>query len=493
MATDRPSGGRKSHAFGREVVALEDVLAKVTHALGTSPTSISGECCEPKKTGRDWRFDLADIQNGKLQVLPARINVWNAPRVSRYLRSRGTSIEHALQAGNSLELDATVTLDSRKKLILEVTKIAPHFSRTGRIYVRNQTTKEQLASAGVPALRLDRDRIHVPPAGARTLLPAKLHRVLVIGSEKSQGLADFKESVARSQTGGDLDIEYQTVTWSRSDAARNLEAILGNCEVDAYDLAVLVRGGGHWSELDVFNDPAVALAVRNCAVPIATAVGHATDVLMADRAANFSFTTPTAAGEAIRREAARRSIAGQAGQPARSSELAALLDAKRRRYEIELQEREAALQASRRKLDESRVELSKSQQTVGYYADQLRTSAAVHTEDLIFLALRRVRILSMAWFPVTLGALLAYLASIPSALESLGAGSNTLARTGLSLAGLLAGAALFRTIHRCRQAMSLPAGKPMKNPPASFNEWRHMARNVRTIRGLRRTIRHRPW
>jgi exodeoxyribonuclease VII large subunit len=470
---------QKARAFGRDLVDLEEVLSGVGNSLGTSPTSISGECREPKRTGREWHFELADIQNAKVHVLAARIDARNAPVISRYLRSRGTSIAQALQSGNSLELEATVTLDRRKKLILEVTKISPRFSPTGRIHSRDQKTIQQLAQAGVPASRLDRDRIHVQTAGARRLFPATLRRVLVIGSDKSQGLADFKESVRRVQQSGDLDVQYQSVTWSGESAASCLTSILNDCEAGRFDLAVLVRGGGHWSDLDVFNDPAVALAVRNCPVSVATAVGHATDVLMADRAADFSFTTPTAAGEAIRREVARRSMAREGGPAANFQGSTALFDAKHRRYEAQLEERNAALEVSRLK--------------VGYFENQLRECAASHTGDLIFLAERRVRLLSLAWFPAVLGALLVYLLAIPAVLEDLGTGHTGITQGGLALAGILTAAALLRTIHRSRKAMALPAEKAMKNPPGTFNEWRHMARNVVTVRGLRSAIRHRPW
>ncbi|MGN7149501.1 exodeoxyribonuclease VII large subunit [Arthrobacter sp. SAFR-179] len=479
METNTPAGRQKVRAFGRDLIGLEEVLSGVGNSLGTSPISIFGECREPRRTGTEWRFELADIQSARIQVLPARVDARNAPVISRYLRSKGTSIAQALQTGNSLELEATVTLDRRKKLILDVTKISPRFSPAGRIYARDQKTIQQLAHAGVPANRLDGDRIHAPIASARRLLPDSLERVLVIGSDKSQGLADFKESVRRAQQSGDLDVEYQSVTWSADSAARHLASILNNCEAGSFDLAVLVRGGGHWSDLDVFNDPAVALAVRNCPVPIATAVGHATDVLMADRAAEFSFTTPTAAGEAIRREVARRSMARGGGPAADLQGTAALLDAKRRRYEAWLAERNAALEVSRLK--------------VGYFENQLLECAASHTGDLIFLAKRRVRLLSLMWFPAVLGALLVYLLAIPALLENLGTGATGLTRGTVAFAGVLAAAVSLRTIHRRRKAMDLPAEKAMKNPPGTFNEWRHMARNVLTVRGLRRAIRHRPW
>lgn len=60
------------------------------------------------------------------------------------------------------------------------------------------------------------------------------------------------------------------------------------------DLIALIRGGG--SNLEVFDDPVVARQMLMMKTPVITALGHASDVTLAQMLSDKSFTTPTALG-----------------------------------------------------------------------------------------------------------------------------------------------------------------------------------------------------
>jgi exodeoxyribonuclease VII large subunit len=116
-------------------------------------------------------------------------------------------------------------------------------------------------------------------------------RVVLITGVTSVAADDIQAQLGVAEEFVDLQVVRVAVTQPAEVAAALRNATAAN-------LVVIARGGGH--EVEYMDDDTLLDAVARSPVPVAVALGHATDKLVLDQVADCSFPTPTALGTWMR-------------------------------------------------------------------------------------------------------------------------------------------------------------------------------------------------
>jgi exodeoxyribonuclease VII large subunit len=200
-------------------------------------------------------------------------------RVSRLLRRSGQDLAEGqeVRCRGGFDLFA-----ASGRLQLVVREVDPVFS-LGMLERRRREVLADLRASGL----FDRNRELVIPA-----LPL---RIGLVTSAGSAAYHDFISSLQGSGYGFQVVLAATPVQGQGAES--RVAAALSALRSARVACAVVVRGGGARSDLQIFDSRVVAEAIARAPFPVLTGLGHELDQSIADLVAHASFKTPTMVAE----------------------------------------------------------------------------------------------------------------------------------------------------------------------------------------------------
>jgi exodeoxyribonuclease VII large subunit len=156
----------------------------------------------------------------------------------------------------------------------------------GALQLAFEQLKKKLAAEGL-----------FDPARKRPL-PRFPRRIGIVTSPRGAAIADMVHILSRRFPGVHVRL-YPALVQGEGSVEEVVRGIEYFSRTKWPDVLIVGRGGGSLEDLWTFNEEAVARAIAECAVPVVSAVGHETDVTIADFVADLRAPTPSAAAELV--------------------------------------------------------------------------------------------------------------------------------------------------------------------------------------------------
>jgi exodeoxyribonuclease VII large subunit len=258
---------------GERIYSVTEItqLIKMTLEDGFPRVSIQGEISnfKPSAAGH-WYFSLKDADAVISVVM---------------FRGRLDAVRFAPADGMLVRAVGSVSVYARRgnyQLICE------SLARTGEgdILATLEERKRKLAAEGL----FDQDR--------KKPLPLYPSRVAVVTSPTGAAVRDILRILRRRNAGIDVTIIPTLVQGDGADE-QIASAIRVANRYALGDVLIVGRGGGSLEDLLAFSSEVVVRAIAESQIPVISAVGHETDVTLADFAADLRAPTPSAAAEMV--------------------------------------------------------------------------------------------------------------------------------------------------------------------------------------------------
>ena len=273
-------------------------------------------------TGKIYKVhEITQILQGILQSEPILQDLWLEGEISNLarpssghvyftLKDNNSQIQCAIfrlaasrlrfrpQNGDAVLVNGRLTIyDARSQYQIISERIVP--AGVGELQLAFERLKEQLAEEGLF------DPIHKKP------LPKFPQKIGLITSATGAAIRDILRMLQKRYPAVEV-LLLPTLVQGEDAAAEIAHAVACMNRLRGIDLLIAGRGGGSIEDLWAFNEEIVARAIFASRIPIVSAVGHETDITIADLVADHRAPTPSAAVEHIvpDQEELRQQLAG---------------------------------------------------------------------------------------------------------------------------------------------------------------------------------------
>jgi exodeoxyribonuclease VII large subunit len=266
-----PAGGRQRAANKDRPLSVAGLLGAIKSAVNTQlpgKVRVVGEISNLSDRNH-WFFSLKDSE-----------------AVIRCVMFASSARAVSFKASDGVEVVATGRIDvypAQGSVQLYVDKLEP--VGQGALEQRLRALIDELKGEG-----------YFDPEHKRPL-PAMPTRIAVVSSRSAAALQDVIDTAVRRWPGcelvlTDVRVQGEAAAPQIAEAIRRLSTHGRGLGIDAI---LLTRGGGSIEDLWAFNERVVADAIWDCNLPIVAAIGHETDVTVAELVADVRCATPTQA------------------------------------------------------------------------------------------------------------------------------------------------------------------------------------------------------
>jgi len=281
----------------RDSVSLLELSRSIKDTLKEkfdNPVWVSAEIAELRENRNGHCYlDLIEKQTNTDQIA-ARVKsvIWSY--TFRMLKPYfETSTGRSLSNGLKVLVQVSVEYHEVYGLSLIINDIDPIYT-LGDLEQRKREIIEQLIKEGVMDMNKELPFPIVP------------QRVAIISSETAAGYGDFVNQLENNNYGIKFEHQLFPAIMQGDQAPASIISAFDKIyeEIEKFDVAVIIRGGGASIDLLCFDDYSIAYYITQFPIPVVTGIGHERDNTIADMVANISLKTPTATAEYLITKAA---------------------------------------------------------------------------------------------------------------------------------------------------------------------------------------------